>query len=442
LLTVTTSDPAILAFCPNPPSNCVAPPASLLTPFVAAKVAKGFFGRVRPIAANLRNPEIRHVNFSIRREITPTTAVELNYIGVFGFGLFGEDDLNFPALVPDPAAPGFFLPLDNGSLTAGCPAGFSCRPDPRFLAIRTNQNSRTSHYNAASVGVTRRLASHVQFNLNYTWSKLLTSGEDFFGISEPNIPHNFGAEMGPSANDIRHLFNYSLVLDTSRLLTGRMSPIGNNWAVAFTGSVQSGRPYPISTGTAGLSTSTFPALGSETQQRPNILPNGQLSVLDIANADGSLPTTGPAGDFKFIGGNLSRYAGLGSGYARLDVSLSRGFQLGHNEQRKLILKADAFNILNHTNFLGFNGNDVMNVLPVMPHGCTRCIDASNGLMIGGNGQPLTLQTLRSGVPDANLLAPNWAPLGANGLPVPVVGIGDPTSADIPRQIQLAVKITW
>ena len=415
LLTVTTEDPAVLAFYPN------APPQSVLGPFVLAQRSTGFFGRVRPISDQLKNPEIRHVNFSIRRELTPATSVELDYIGVFGFGLFGEDDKNYPAIVPDSSHPGFFLP-------------FGDRPDPRFLAIRMNENSRTSHYNGLVASVQRRLSSHVQFLASYTWSKLLTSAEDFFGLSEPAIPHEFRPELAPAANDIRHLFNYSLVLDTSKLASGHLSPLANNWALAFTGSVQSGRPYPISTGTAAVPGSIFPGLGSETQQRPNVLSDGTLSVLNIANADGSLPSTAPGSDFQFISGNLGRNSGLGSRYARLDISLSRGFALGSNEQRKLVLKADAFNILNHTNFIGYSGNDALNVLPIGSHGCSLCIDSSTGFIIGRNGQALNVHNLRGGPSDQNFLEPNWG--------APLAGIGNPVSADIPRQIQLGVKIIW
>lgn len=135
-----------------------------------------------------------------------------------------------------------------------------------------------------------------------------------------------------------------------------------------------------------------------------------------------------------VSGNLGRNAGLGSGYVRLDLSVSRGFQLGHNEARKLIFKADAFNILNHTNFLGYNGNDVMNFLAVGAPGCRNCIDPTTGFMIGRDGRALNVRDMQGGPPDRNFLLPNWG--------TALAGLGDPTVADIPRQLQLGVKITW
>ena len=114
--------------------------------------------------------------------------MEIQYIGQWGFGLFGERDTNAPVIAADPAHPGFFYfqnqPKVNPSL------GTTARPDNRFTAIRTNENSRTSHYNGLLVSATKRFSNHVQFNTSYTWSHALTSGEDFFGLSEPGDPRN------------------------------------------------------------------------------------------------------------------------------------------------------------------------------------------------------------------------------------------------------------
>jgi hypothetical protein len=169
-----------------------------------------------------------------------------------------------------------------------------------------------------------------------------------------------------------------------------------------------------------------------------------LSVLNVANADGSLPSTAPGSDFQFLSGNLGKNVGLGSGYNRLDVSVKRGFPLGSNEQRRLEFAADFFNILNHTNFTGFNGNNSLNILPLGSApggGCAGsdlstggCIDQRTGFIIGRNGQALNINNLRGGPSSSNFLEPNWGDS--------LAGIGNPVSADIPRQIQLSVRVRW
>src|SRR5262249_905219 len=147
---------------------------------------------------NLRNPEMRMVNFGIEQQLTPTLKAEVQYIGQFGFGEFGERDTNAPPAIADPAHPGFFF--------------YGDRPDPRFGAIRTNENSRTSHYNRLLISATKMFSNHIQFNASYTWSHATASSEDFFGISEPADFINIGAEMGPAFADIRHAANMGIVL--------------------------------------------------------------------------------------------------------------------------------------------------------------------------------------------------------------------------------------
>jgi len=241
----TPAGQAVLAAFPNTPSP------ALLAPFAPSSNPANF-GRIRPIAANLRNPEMRMVNFGIEQQFSPTLKGEVQYIGQFGFGLFGERDTNAPPMIADPAHPGFFF--------------YGKRPNPRFGAIRTNENSRTSHYNGLLVSTNKTFNHHIQFNASYTWSHATASSEDFFGISEPGDFRTISAEMGPAYNDVRHAANMGVVLDSGKLTTNRfMGWIANNLGLSWVGQIQSGRPYPLSTGdTAFANGSRFFGAGSET----------------------------------------------------------------------------------------------------------------------------------------------------------------------------------
>src|SRR5205085_3160862 len=68
----------IIAAFPNAPSP------SLLNAFAATQGSSSF-GRVRPISPNLKNPELRSVNFGIQHEFTRTLSAEIQYLGQFGF---------------------------------------------------------------------------------------------------------------------------------------------------------------------------------------------------------------------------------------------------------------------------------------------------------------------------------------------------------------------
>ncbi len=84
LNTITTTNPAVLAAYPNAPSPALL--AALVPP------GSDFFGRVRPISTNLHNPEIHMVNAGIQHEFGKDLVGEIQYIGQFGSGLFGERD--------------------------------------------------------------------------------------------------------------------------------------------------------------------------------------------------------------------------------------------------------------------------------------------------------------------------------------------------------------
>jgi TonB dependent receptor len=459
LNTVTTTSPAVLAAFPN------APNPALLTGSAACPPK---CGRVRPISTNLHNPEIRSFNFGIQHEFTKTMSAEIQYIGQFGFGLFGERDTNAPPILADPAHPGFFF--------------FGSRPDSRFTAIRTNENSRTSHYNGLLVSATKRFSNHVQFNASYTWSHALTSGEDFFGLSEPGDPRNIRPELGPAFNDIRHAANFGVVLDSGRVTdTPFVRVLTNNLSLSWIGQIQSGRPYPFSTGTAGFANARFFGTGSETQQRPNVLANGTISTSGIAAFDQTNALFGPGAvaacisagfsasqcagiqntflapagasglgaedaltgdivDFQFVNGNLERDAGKQSPFLKLDASLKKTIKIPHAERVSIELQADAFNILNHSNWQGFNANNITALLafgaldPTAPAGtgffdCTLCM-RPNGTLIGTNGQALTVNNIQHGKLDSNLLKPNFG------------GIGDPSTTDIARTFQLSFHVRF
>ncbi len=437
----------------------------------------GHFGRVRPISPTIKNPEIHQASASITRQVGQSFVYSVGYQGVFGNGLFGETDTNYPQPIADPAHPGFFY--------------MPPRPDPRFTAKRTNFSNRTSSYNALVLTANKRLSHHFQFGGNYTFSKTLGTGEDFFGLSEPGNPlANLSLERAPVQQDIRHLANFTFVFDTEKL-TGMpfARTVVNDWTFSFIGSVQSGRPYPVSTGSGGFSGSAFPALASETNQRPNICtagstlpgcagaPVGALVATNIASNAGSnllisqagvtaacaagapncntLQTTwlAPAGasgsgpvdsitgdpvDFQFINGNLGRNAGLTKGLTDFDISLLKSFRIPKRESMRVELKMDVFNVFNHPNFIANDSNDNISAigLPALGPGfnCTAsCLNPYTGLYLGANGQPLTLSVFRSGRPDKNLSATNFNSLGN---PAADTGTG------LNRVIQLALRIRW
>jgi carboxypeptidase family protein/TonB-dependent receptor-like protein len=447
--TISINDPTFIqTFYPNEP------PASAVAAFIPANIS--FFGRVRPISNHLHNPETRNASLMFARQIGKDFVLDLGYIGVFGFGQFGERDLNSPPVLPDPTHVGFFF--------------FGSRPNAHFDAIRTNENSRTSAYHGLVLQVRKQLSHHIQFQAGYTFSKTIASTEDFYGTSEPGDPRNIRPERALAQNDVRHLASFGARLDTARIFHNAfLRSVFGNWTIGMLGQMQSGRPYPVSTGDVPFFSSFFPGVGAETQQRPNVLPDGTIVATNIASSSGTNLLVGPNGaiacgcpqttflaplaadpggaidsftgelvDFQSVNGNLGRDVALGDSYYRFDASFAKSFPLvPRRETVRLELRADFFNIFNHPNFRGFNGLDILNLLPISNDpNCRACLNAQTGRYVGSDGRILRIQDLRHGRVSRDILNPVFGPPGNEG------GLGDPTGTDVPRLIQLSVAIKW
>jgi hypothetical protein len=262
----------------------------------------------------------------------------------------------------------------------------------------------------------------------------------------------------------------------------------NNWTFGMLSTLQSGRPFPVSTGDASFTGLKFSALGSETMQRPNVCtagsslpgcagaPIGALVATNIGSISGTNLEVGPAGvatcvaaglnncaalqttfaapagastsgpvdsftgrpvDFQYIDGNLVRNAGQSLPLYRFDVSLTKAIKIPKWESN-LELKMDVFNLFNHPGFIFNNSFDVLNLLLLPPptvngapnpnFNCTAsCLNPFTGLYFGANGQPLTLANFQRATFNA---AKNFN------------GLGGPAGEVTPRIIQLAIRFRW
>jgi len=485
-VTDTTPSPAavaaLFASFPNFPSPAV------IAPFVPP--CPPSCGRVRPTSPAIRNPETRNVQLTWQRELSNSMVMSIGYLGSFGFGQFGEFDTNYPTILLDSSHSAANCPKSPGAGSTGCYYYAGARPDPRFDAERTNFSNRNSAYNGLVVSVEKRYTNHLQFAGNYAWSHLFSSTEGFYGVSEPFNPFNVRqSTRGPAEEDARHLANFRFTVDTDKRFHGSrwLSGVLNDWAFSLIGTAQSGRPWPISTGDGVFSGSTFFGFGAESTQAPNVLADGSLSTAGIAGLGSNMLISGnvtvpgnvagtticptckantfaaPAGastsgpvdmfsgqpvDFQYISGNVGRNQGVGDPYVRGDVSLRRAFRVPVREGIVVELRADLFNFANHTNFWAFNGGDILsgltpcgtsvkdasgNLLSFTPAaGCPggAGLDVTTGHYLGSSGQVLTLADLKHGRVSSNL---------NNKL---FNGLGDPAGADIPRQAQLSIHVTW
>jgi len=279
------------------------------------------------------------------------------------------------------------------NLQAGTPAGlaqtlvannlqgtvkFMQNPNVALAGLLTNE--ARYNYNALQVEFRRRLSGGLYFQANYTFSKTLSTspGTDQRRQEFELDANNPNLEYARAEYDQTHVINlnsiYELPFGKGRhFLTGAgnwLDRVIGGWQFNSIVRVASGAPFTFADPRTTFNRATFVTRQTATSSLTTAQLRNLVGV--FRNADGTItlinpsaidPTTGRlangAGTPAFPGqvlfnnvagsiGNTARNAFDGPGYFNIDASLFKTIKLTENV--KLQLRAEAFNLLNHTNF--------------------------------------------------------------------------------------------
>jgi Carboxypeptidase regulatory-like domain/TonB dependent receptor len=265
-------------------------------------------------------------NISAAYELTPTTALQLAYVGNHGVNIGRTEDINYY----DPT--------------------LGSRPNTNFSDIFLMMNTGFSSYNGLQVSVIRRVAKGLHANLQYTLGHAIDNVQDQGSFAtEPQDNNNIKAERGNGSGDIRHNFTASGIYDIPMgsgysFLDSSPAPIRllvSGWQLNTLGLFHSGvaATVLIATNTSGNE--------DYTNQRPNFVPgqpryapNKSWQSWFNPNA-WSLPANGTFG-------NSSRNDIYGPTFKQIDASLIKQTPL--TEGKSIEFRAEFFNVLNHPNF--------------------------------------------------------------------------------------------
>src|SRR5262249_36183684 len=138
------------------------------------------------VTHNLRTPYVQSWNLNIQQALSPTTSVQVAYVGNHGVRLYSVRDIN----QVNPA-------IDDGSeqlgrpFTANCPAsegglglGGPCFP---FLGVvNFLENLYSSSYNALQVTAVQRVWHGLNFVAGYTFAHAIDDVTNNRGINPQN----------------------------------------------------------------------------------------------------------------------------------------------------------------------------------------------------------------------------------------------------------------
>jgi hypothetical protein len=218
-----------------------------------------------------------------------------------------------------------------------------------YASIDRMDDGAVAHYNGLLLSTQHRFSNHYTFLANFTDSNCLSDydfGAALAGSTNSQV-FNRHADWGRCVSDARALFNASLVATSVWHSDNKMMvALLSNWELAPLFQARTGQPLTVTTGTDNSRTD----LGND---RPNQVLSDYRATAGCATQAICVQYLNPA---AFVAnpvgtyGDLARNAIRGPGFFGFDLQLSRTFKIG--ERYSLQAIANAFNIMNHTNYVG------------------------------------------------------------------------------------------
>jgi hypothetical protein len=297
------------------------------------------------IDQNFRTPEVQQWSIGIERELFRNAVLNVFYVGTKGDFLIRRRNTNF------------VTPADV--VRVGPAAINTARPFLGYGTITNIETSGKSRYNGLLSSFDYR-SGNLTLTAAYTFSKTLTnSTNDRDIIDEPQNPLS-PDEYAEARTSRPHIVSLSYIYELPFLSNSGNKTFRfllSNWQIAGITQIESGAPIPRVT--------VADTLQGQRGLYPNLIgnPNGGLAgTIDPVSGlpfifDPTAFAPAPVGQF----GNAPRSFGRLPGRFQTNLALSKNFYF-RNDTLRLQLRAEAFNVFNHTQFTG-----VSTVLPTFPN---------------------------------------------------------------------------
>jgi hypothetical protein len=325
------------------------------------------------VGQNFRAPYIFNYNLQIEKSLGNAGIFQIGYVGSSAHKLSVMQNINQIPLVD--AANSLLTPAQ---LQASRPF-FS--EYPNFGDINQLNSVGDSNYNSLQTTFKLRSWHGLTSQMSYTWGHELDTVSEYRGVI-PLDSTNLKAEYGSGDYDTRNSFTASFVYDVPKVAaaTNWTRYILNDWQLSSLLVFHGGQPFNITGNTnrpglditgnpfAGVSHTFSQANGGEEWVNP--------AVFCVPGATGCTGPTDPLGD-------LSRNKYYGPGFADVDFSIFKNFQI--RERLRLQLRGEIFNMFNRINLASGAGS-------VGPGGfVTDTIGDFNGAPGIGPGEPRNAQ---------------------------------------------------
>ena len=285
-------------------------------------------------------PYAMEYNLGIEQQLSHAMILTLNYVG----SLDRHQSINPTANTAPIPGPGTLVSRGQ--------------PYPQYGggAIGYEENAGSGSYNALQAELKRSFSAGLAFTASYTYSKTLDIQSDVYGGSGPQNFYDLSADWGPANYDLRHLFVssgvYALPVGRGKEFLSTpnrfVQAVAGNWNIGGIVSLHSGLSLECTAGAdianVGGGTQRCNQIGSPYGGGNSGFKQTKTSWLNPAAFNTVVYTFGTEGR-----NNLT-----GPPYKDVDFSAFKDFPL--TERVKLQIRAEFFNVLNHTNFSLPNSN--------------------------------------------------------------------------------------
>jgi len=340
-------------------------PVGAVIPVVASATP----GSIRAIQPNFLTPYLQSWSLDAQHQFGGKTVISVGYYGSKGTHLNGNTEYNdLPlgrALSTQCVNGGATALQDPGAVTTLCmtpgtalvatPTIFDqIRPYRGYRSINVLETRYNSNYNSLQVYGQRRFSGASQLNVAYTWSKNLTDNQTSSVSAAPQDVNNIRAEYGRAVLDRKHVLsaNYIYELPFLRDQKGFVGKVLGGWQASGIITYNTGLPFNVASSsydTAGIG--FIPAIIAG--GRPVLLCDPNVNAPHTVDqwfngACFATQTAAGVTGITNVAGNAPRGNVDGPPTKRVDFTMAKSLRFSENVS--LQLRAEAFNVFNHTNF--------------------------------------------------------------------------------------------
>lgn len=287
-------------------------------------------------AEDFSTPEVQQWSLGIQRELFSRGVIDISYVGTKGDHLIRDLDLNQPH-------PADVLLVGTGNRN-------TIRPFVGYGAITYRETSAVSRYHGLLSSFNYRFSNGFSITTSYTFSKNLTDAtNDRDAIDRPQNARNKRIEYAEARTSRPHIFSASYVYELPFFRNAQnpfLRHVLGGWQISGITSLASGQPVPR----------IVADTGNEIRgNRPNLTCDPNAGLAGTLDANGlpfvfdptcfALPADGTFG-------NAPRAFARLPGQNQTNLSAVKNFYFNREKGRSLQLRAEGFNVFNHTQFTG------------------------------------------------------------------------------------------